>query len=155
MKKFNVKIDVKWTNYEDDENEPRTIPENGVPLDNFNVSLTDALINAEVLLHQGEDNSEPLVKARVLKHLTDENGNLIGHANENLILNSLMYEIGFPDGRRVPYVANQIAAEIYAQVDTKGIRDLIIDEIKDHNIDTKHPVNKSKAFFYYKDKKRS
>ena len=83
MKKSNVKIDNDWTNYEDDETEPRTIPENDVPLDNFNISLTDALINADVLLHQWEDNSEPLVKAIVLKHLTDVNGNLIGHANKN------------------------------------------------------------------------
>ena len=129
MNKSNVKINNDWTTYEDDETKPRTIPENDIQLNHFNVSLTDALINAEVLLHQGEDNTKLLIKARVLKHLTDENGELIGHPNENIILDTTMYEVEFPDSQRIPYSANTIAAEIYAQVDLEGIRDIIIDAI--------------------------
>ena len=65
-----------------------------------------------------------------------------------------MYEVEFPDGQRIPYAANQIAAEIYAQVDTEGICNIMIDAIIDHNINTKHAVTKSKAFFYHKGKKK-
>lgn len=41
----------EWIPYEDNETKPHTMPENNVYLDNFNVSLPDSLINAEVLLH--------------------------------------------------------------------------------------------------------
>ena len=142
----------RWTVYEDDDEVPRTIPENDVSLDNFNVSLTDALINAEVLLHQGED-SAPLVKARVLKHLTDENGNIIGHPSERIELNTVMYEVEFPDGQRAPYAANQIAAEIYSQVDPDGHRDAIIEDIIDHCRDSKYAVKKEHEFFSHRGRK--
>lgn len=80
MNKSKIKTSwSKWTPYDDDnEAEPRSIPENDVPLDSFNVSLPDALINAEVLLHQGEKKSGPFVKVRFCRHLTDNNGNIIG-----------------------------------------------------------------------------
>ena len=37
-----------------------------------------------------------------------------------------MYEVEFPDGQRDPYAANQIAAEIYLQVDPDENCDAII-----------------------------
>ena len=44
--------DVKWTPYEDDEEIPCSFPEDqDIPFEFFNVSLTDGLINSEVLLH--------------------------------------------------------------------------------------------------------
>ena len=146
--------DDEWIPYESDETEPRMMPENDIQMTHFNVSLTDALINAEVMLHQGEDNSGPLVKARVLKHLTDENGNFIGHTNELPHLNTLMYEVEFEDGQRAPYAANQIAAEIYSQVDDEGRRSLIINDIIDHRFDSKYAVPKSKAYFHHQGQKR-
>ena len=78
-------------------------------MDNFNVSLTDALINAEVLLHQGEKDSGPLVKVRVLRHIIDDNGNIIDQSNEKIELNTTMDEAEFSDGQLVLYAANQIA----------------------------------------------
>ena len=75
-------IPREWIPYEDDEIEPCEMPENDICLENFNVSLTDALINAEVLLHRRDDEDGPLINARVVRKLIDENGNLIGHANK-------------------------------------------------------------------------
>ena len=44
--------DVKWTPYEDDEEISCLFPEDqDIPFEFFNVSLTDGLINSEVLLH--------------------------------------------------------------------------------------------------------
>ena len=73
----------EWIPYEDDETKPHTMPENDICLDNFNVYLTDSLINAEVLLHRGEADDGPLVKVRVICHLADKNGNLIGQTKQN------------------------------------------------------------------------
>jgi hypothetical protein len=98
--------------YSDDEEIPCTIPENNVKA--LNISLTDALINAEVSLHQREDTIP--VQAKVLRHLIDDNGNIIGNANINPILNTIMYEVEFPDGEIKPYAANVIADNIYSQV---------------------------------------
>ena len=81
------------------------MPENDICLDNFNVSLTDSLINAEVLLHRGEADDGPLVKVLVIRHLTDKNGNLIGQTNNKMNLNTLMYEVEFVDDEHAPYDA--------------------------------------------------
>ena len=143
----------EWIPYEDDETKPHTMPENDICLDNFNVSLTDSLINAEVLLHRGEAGDGPLVKARVVRHLTDENGNLVGQANRNINLNTLMYEVEFMDGERAPYAANVIVQEIYSSVDPEGRRDLIIEEIVDYSRDPKYAVKKGDEFFHSKGRK--
>ena len=143
----------EWIPYEDDEIEPCEMPENDICLENFNVSLTDALINAEVLLHRREDEDGPLINARVVRKLIDENGNLIGHANKNINLNTIMYEVEFPDGERAPYAANVIAQEIYTSVDPDGRRDAIIDEIVDYDRNAKYAVKKENEFFYSKGRK--
>ena len=62
----------EWIPYQDD-NKPQTMPENDISQDNFNVSLIDSLINAEVLLHRGEADDGLLVKAPVIRHLAYEN----------------------------------------------------------------------------------
>ena len=58
-----------------------------------------------------------------------------------------MYEVEFPDGQRAPYAANQIAAEIYLQVDPDGHRDAIIEDIIDHYRDSKYAVKKEHEFY--------
>jgi hypothetical protein len=128
--------------YSDDEEIPRTIPENDVQ--ELNISLTDALINAEVSLHQGED-AVP-VQAKVLRHLVDEHGNVIGNANINPILNTIMYEVEFPDGEVRPYAANVIADNIYSQVDNDGRRSFIFDSIIDYSRDAKYAVKKADKY---------
>ena len=74
------KENLGWNSYDDEEEEPHIIHENDIPLGNYNVSIAYSLIDAEVLLHQGErgdDSDGKLLKTKVLNHLTDENGNLI------------------------------------------------------------------------------
>ena len=80
----------EWIPKEEDATKPHTMPDNDICLDNFNVSLTYSLVNDEVLLHRVEADDEPLVKARVIRHLTEKNGNLIGYANKEINMNTLI-----------------------------------------------------------------
>ena len=67
-------------------------------------SLTDQLINAEVLLPQGEE----LKMVKVIKRNIGPDGTLIGIGtlHENAMLNTALYESQFPDGSVKPYLAN-------------------------------------------------
>ena len=56
--------------------------------------FTDYLIHAEVLLPQGEGIQSAKVKGRS----RDLNGNVIGTFDTNPILNSIVYDVEFPDG---------------------------------------------------------
>ena len=85
--------------YADDEvdelnvvHEDDPIEENGVA--QFEAPLTDLLIHAEVHLPQGEE----MQCAKVLRRSKNENGEVIGTYNENPILNTLVYDVEFPDG---------------------------------------------------------
>merc|ERR1712110_155262 len=91
-------------------------------------SLTDTLINAEIMLPQGEEQ----VLAKVLRRSVDENGRVIGQFNENPILNTLVYECELPDGTIKEYAANVIAEQILDQVDDEGHYGQQIDTILKH-----------------------
>lgn len=76
--------DLEWDPYEDDKEESHANPENNIKLGNFHVALADSLINAKVLIHQGKEgdgSNGPLIKVRLLRHLTDDNENLVGIPN--------------------------------------------------------------------------
>ncbi len=67
-------------------------------------SLTDTLINAEVLL--SKDDSAAI--AQVARRAVDSKGKMIGTWDENPILNTLVYECEFEDGTIREYAANTI-----------------------------------------------
>ena len=94
-------------------------------------SLTDAFINMEVLLaHGGEERV-----ARVVGRAKDEDGNYVGHHNDNPVLNTLSYEVEFPDGHSETYAANMIAEAIQRSCDDEGNRWSFVESIVDHRID--------------------
>jgi hypothetical protein len=68
-------------------------------------SLTDALINVEVLLRK--DDAKAI--ARVVCRAVNSNGKVIGNWNVNPILNTLVYECEFGNGTIREYLANLIA----------------------------------------------
>ena len=51
-----------------------------------------------------------------LIQICDEDGNVIGNANVRPELNTLMYEVEFPDGEIRPYAANIIADNIWTRL---------------------------------------
>ena len=96
----------------------------------------------EVLLPHGEE----LLATKVICRKLDENGKVMGKHSDNLILNTLRYDIELSDRTIRPYTANVIADNIYAQVDSEDIRTNIIDTIIDHCIDG-HAASKNDQYF--------
>ena len=104
-------------------------PQDNKPV--FEHSLSDTLVGAEVLLPQGEQ----LMSARVKRRHTDGDGNVVGRHDTNPLLNSLIYDVGFPDGEIREYAANVIAQNIYFTLDENGFSKLMLDCILEHSKD--------------------
>ena len=64
---------------------------------------------------------------QVNKRLRDANSIPIGKANDNPILDSIVYEVEYQDGYKAALVANVIAINIFAQVDSEENRHAMID----------------------------
>jgi len=110
--------------------------------------VSDTLINADVLLPQGEG----LVAAKVIRRSLDEDGKLIGDHNDMPVFNTMVYDVEFPDGVVKPYAANAIADNIYEQVDSEGSN--IVKSIDDYLAD-ENAVSKANQFFIGKNGRRS
>ena len=91
-------------------------------------SITDALINAEVLL----DKDDSAALAKVVRRAVDSQGRMIGEWNANPILNTLVYECEFNDGTIKEYAANTIASNIYEEGDADGFSSALLHQIVDH-----------------------
>ena len=83
--------------------------------------------------------------ARVTKRLKDANGLPIGLANENPILDTRMYEIEYLDGERTSLAANNIAENLFEQIDDEGNRQVLMDKIIGHR-SNEHAVKQQDAF---------
>ena len=120
----------------DDETEPTPLLDDEDPVDNqgrpiSEQPLFDRLINAELTLPQGEE----MRNARVLRRSKDLNGNIIGTYDDNPMLNTIVYDVEFPDGAVKQYAANTIADNMYAQVDSEGYQHSLLDSIIDFGTD--------------------
>ena len=91
-------------------------------------SLTDVLINADVLLDHGDS----AALAQVIRRAVDSDGKVIGSWDSNPILNTLVYQCEFNDGTIKEYAANVIASKIYEEGDTGGFSSLLLHQIFDH-----------------------
>ena len=94
-------------------------------------SMTDTLINNEVLLPHGEE----LLISKVLRLSVDEQGKVIGNPDENPILNTLIYHVEFPDSNIKKYSANVIPENILVNFDSEGYYSSMMACILDHNRD--------------------
>ena len=77
-------------------------------------STADILMNAEVVLPQGED----MRLAKVVRRSLDSDGKVTGNYNDIPVLNTMLYDVMFPDGTIKPYPAN-IIAQTYLIKSTK------------------------------------
>ena len=82
----------------------------------FETPFTDLLIHAEVVLPHREE----LQASKVKRKAKGLNGNLTGTYNQKPLLNSMLYDVEFPDGAIKQYYANVIAKNMYLQVDQYG-----------------------------------
>jgi len=115
--------------YEDDGKYDPQEPEAERPdLDDLSEEVLDNLLSAEVVLPK--DGLQFIGK--VVGRKRDSNGELIGRANSNPILDTRVYKVEFPDGTINEYSANILSEAIYSQVDPEGNRFLLLKEIVDH-----------------------
>jgi hypothetical protein len=84
----------------------------------------------ELALLQGPGNQPQYGK--VTKRLKDKDGRPIGVANDNPLLDTRMYEVEFPSSQTEAFSANIIAENMFAQVDDKGHRNVLMKDIIDH-----------------------
>ena len=103
------------------EAEPSQIPEqdavdaNGKTIPGLD-HLHDTFVNMEVKLNRKEKE----LYGKVIGLCLDRNGNTIGQAHENPVLNTLMYEVKFDDGTSGVYAANIIAENMWRSVNDEG-----------------------------------
>ena len=109
--------------------EDDTVNDNDVA--QFQAPLTDLLIHSEIYLPQGEE----IKCAKVLLRSKNDNDEIVGTYNENPILNTLVYDVEFPDGDVREYRANIIVENTYAQVDADRFAHTLVDHNSDYRKD--------------------
>ena len=90
--------------------------------------MGDNYLGAEIMLPRGGT----LVKGRVAARKRDRDGNPIGLANSNPILDTRSYIVHFDDGDQTELTANMIAESLYSQCDPDGHQYVLLDEIVDY-----------------------
>ena len=113
-----------------------------VDADNYTPEMFDAYLTALVLLSCGGE----LLRVQVAGQKRDANGNSVGQAHSNPILDTCEYEAEFTDGSREIYMANLIAENMYSQVDEEGQQYTLLNEIIDHKSDGK-ALSKDDGFY--------
>jgi hypothetical protein len=83
----------------------------------------DDYISAEVLLPLGGI----LRRGKVISHKHDADGNTVGHAHDQPILNTRTYDVEFNDGTITELTANKISECMYAQCDWGGNQYVLLD----------------------------
>jgi hypothetical protein len=86
---------------------------------------------AEIILQQGDK----LQRGKVKRRSVDDNGKTIGTYSDNPIMNSIVYEVKFPDGELKEYAANILAENMVCQVDHEGHNIMLLREIIDYKRD--------------------
>jgi hypothetical protein len=112
--------------------------------DKFEEVETDQYIGMELALPRGDDGA--MVHAKVIKRLKDNEGNPVGTANANPLLDSRAYEVEFINGHVEELTANIIAENLIAQVDDEGHRQMMLEEILDH-CTTREAIPKSQGTY--------
>ena len=123
-----------------DPNDKPAVPELA-EADDIQHEAFDRYISARVRVPRGDDWAYGTVKRRK----RDADGNLIGNANKNPLLDTSIYEVELDEGEVEAFSANIIAEHIYSQVDNEGYTHYTLTEIIDHRKDSS-AVTKDDAF---------
>ena len=129
--------------YSDDNEEARKVPEIEDAVDAKGQLIDqqpayDCLINSEVLLQLGQKMTTGTVKRRAI----GPDGRTAGTYDDNPVLNTIIYEVEFPDGQVKEYGANVIAENMLTQVDSEGYSMTLMDGIINHRKDESKAVPK-------------
>jgi hypothetical protein len=93
--------------------------------------MWDKMINADIILQQGDK----LQRGKVKRRSIDDNGKTIGTCSDNPIMNSILYEVEFPDGELREYAANILAENMLSQVDHEGHSIMLMKDIIEYERD--------------------
>ena len=110
----------------------RVIDSKLIPEADDEIGEPDPYLDMELAIQRGKEGP---VKARVKKRAMDDEGRPIGKSNNNPLLDYRQYEVVYEDGHSEILTANVIAENLLSQVDDRGHRRLMIDEIEDHRVD--------------------
>ena len=91
----------------------------------------DQIINAEVQLQLGEE----MVYCKLIQRTIGPDGQVTVTYDNNPFLNSIIYDVEFPDGQVKEYAANIIAENMLTQVDSDGMSTTLMEAIVDHQRD--------------------
>ena len=109
----------EWEEYEDEDEPARISPEIEDTVDVNGRLLNqqpayDKILHAEVCLQKGDNMAVGKVTNRAIR----PNGGVAGTYDDNPHLNTMIYEVEFPDGELKEYAANVIAENMLTQVDS-------------------------------------
>ena len=93
-----------------------------------------------MILPQGEDMR---LEKFIIKNI-DSDGKVIGYYNDIPTLNTIIYDVQFPDGAIKTYSANLISENILMQVDADGYHRQSLEGIIDHSSDNRSVEKKNK-----------
>eukprot|EP00978_Attheya_sp_CCMP212_P037515 scaffold177612_cov55-Attheya_sp.AAC.3 len=106
---------------------------------------SDPYLTMELGIPRGEN--DELECAKVTKRAKDDEGNPIGKAHDNPLLDSRQYKVQFHNGDTEVLTANIIAENLLSQVDDEGRRQMMLDEIVDNRILETAAIPKSKGTY--------
>ena len=96
----------------------------------------DKIINAEVMIQNGDE----MAMGKVTRRSLDADGRTTGTYHDNPFLNTITYDVEFPDGQVKEYGANIIAENMLTQVDLDGYSLSLMDSIIDHQRDPSQAI---------------
>ena len=96
----------------------------------------DKIINAEVMIKNGDE----MAMGKVARQSLDADGMTTGTYHDNPFLNTITYDVEFPDGQVKEYGANIIAENMLTQVDLDGYSLSLMDSIIDHKRDLSQAI---------------
>ena len=76
-----------------------------------------------------------MVNGKVIQRIIGTDGQVIGTYDYNPFLNSIIYDVEFPDGQVKEYAANIIAENMLTQADSDGMNTTLMEAIVDHRRD--------------------
>lgn len=88
----------------------------------------DPYVGLKVPLARGGEMQEATVRSRK----RNPDGSLKGTANDNIALDTRVYEVEFPDGSYNEYATNTLIENLFAHVDDEGMHHAILKGIVDH-----------------------
>ena len=85
--------------------------------------INDNFVNVEIMIPRGDE----MAMVRVTKRARDSDGNPLGTAHVNPILDTRQYIVEFNDGDEAELASNVIATNMYAQCDPEGNQYVLLD----------------------------